>query len=58
MDSVQKWVGDGTAIAALVGAVSGHLNEIAALFTIVWMGLNIYLLIRDWKYRHGDGPPL
>jgi hypothetical protein len=58
MDHVQKWFGDGAAIAVLAGSVTGHLTEIASLFTIVWMGLNIYLLIRDWHRHHGDGPPM
>ena len=49
MHKVCQVIGDCSAVAAVIGTLAGWLPGIAALFTIVWMGINIYKEIRHWK---------
>ena len=43
---VQK-VGDAASLATAVGALAGWLPPLAALFTIIWTGLQIYNWCED-----------
>lgn len=49
MNRICQSAGDCGAIIAAVGTLAGWLPSIAALFTIIWLGINIYKDIRDWK---------
>lgn len=42
MNPICQITGDCSAIAITVGTLAGWLPNIAAVFTIVWMGINIY----------------
>ena len=45
------------AVGTTVGAIMGLLPGVAALFSIVWLGLQIWLFIfikKPWR-RHGRG---
>lgn len=51
-DTVLKAVGDWSAISAAAAAVMGWLPPIAALFTIVWIGLQMLTWAeRRWEEK-------
>ena len=36
-----------TSAGITVGALLGHLPNIAAGFTVLWLGMNMYFMVRD-----------
>jgi hypothetical protein len=48
-------VGDAAAALVVVGTISQILPAIAALFTIIWMGIRIYESDTIQKLIHGKG---
>ena len=48
-DKAQPWI-DWGAVAIAIGAWAKHLPDVAALFSIIWLGLQIYSWIeKRWR---------
>ena len=53
-----KHVVDALSVGAVLGAITGYLPAIAALFTIIWTGIRIYesQTVQRWL-KHPKQPP-
>lgn len=51
-DSTRPYI-DWSAVAVALGAWAKHLPDVAALFSIIWIGLQIYTWAEKRCYRGG-----